>query len=274
VGAELPYELRDRRDAGILTLSQLLRPMGPSTGIDGNRIEVALVQLLQRPSMEGERLRRHLVSGMLTVTDNPNVQEAIAESRDHIHVDAISREKRAASIGGNALVADYDSLRDAMHEDAKIVVPNKSGAYVKLLPAADRRATSQGTRLRALLDTPFRKPLHGMPESVAFLHHADLLVGTAEGRYWFGVDVKTARQGGGRRQRDWPGIAMHVDVRLDGTLPPHSRSPTGHPLVTISANDTAFAFVSRAQRVLSQSGIRTANERAGVRPRRGVQTDT
>ena len=251
-GQSLPTELRERRDAGSLTLAQLLRPFGPSTGIDGNRIEVALMQLLQRPSMEGDQLRRYLLGGMLTVTDNPEVQEAIEESRDRLEVVAISREKRAGSIRGNALVADYRSLLEAMHADAKVVVPHKRGAYVKLLPAVDRRSNAEATRLYALLETPFGKPLTGMPDSVAFLHHADLLIGTGQGRFWFGVDVKTARQGGGRREHDWPGIALHIDVRLDGTASKRSLSPTGHPLVTISANDTAFAFVSRAQRVLEQ----------------------
>ena len=251
-GQGLPRALRERRDAGTITLSQLLRPVGPSTGIDGNRIEVALVQLLQQPSLEGERLRRYLFSGMVTVTDNPDVQEAIAESNGYLNIVAISREKRGASVGGDALVADPDSLREAMHQDAKIVVPNKRGAYVKLLPAAERRSNDEAKRLRALLDTPFGKPLPGMPESVALLHHADLLVGTAQGQFWFGVDVKTARQGGGQRQHNWPGIALHVDVRLDGSSSRRPHSATGHPLVTISANDTAFAFVSRAQRVLAE----------------------
>lgn len=250
----LPAAARSSYESGTLPLDAMAKPRHDDTGIDGNRYELAFIDLLRRS--HGELLRDRMLTAMTLCTNNADVVAAMERTRSNVRAVAIAAEKR--QIAHRSMLGAYEDLVDVLDDEARVVIPGSTRRYAKLRPVADRGRAS-GTRLHALLDTSLSKRIENYPEAVNQLHHADALVGTSDGVFWFGLDIKTSRSGRPRPRIAWAGIAIHVDILTHTEVRDHGDrehvtvdlGDGTHPRVTIYAGNSAFSYVQEAQQILN-----------------------
>lgn len=258
----LPAQAKGMYDGRTLPLDAMGKPRHDDTSIDGNRYELAFIDLLRRP--HGQLLRERMLTAMTLCTNNPDVVDAMNRTRGNVRAVAIAAEKHR--IMHRSMLGAYEDLVDVLDHEARVVVPGSTRRYAKLRPAADRTRTTD-TRLHALLSTNLTARIDGYPEAVNQLHHADALVGTADGVFWFGVDIKTSRSGRPPQRTRWAGIAIHVDILTNTEVRDRAgreqvsidEGDGTYPRVTIHAGNSAFRYVQEAQQILGhlhQQGLK------------------
>lgn len=230
-------------------LLNLLKAAHESSGGDGNRYELALIDLLTRKS--GPKLHDAVQQAFMHATDNSLVLDSL-QGGARLRIIGLIREK-ARAMKGSVVAQSADDIAALLADDARLITPAARTKFTHLLPAADR-GKSAGTRLSVLFETKLGKDLPLFPDSSKRLQHSDLLVGTPDGRYWLGADVKTSRLQRPDKRVAYPGIGLHVDVLFGDNF------DWAAQVARVSGDDRWFAEPSGSHQSIPRLTVGTAHD--------------